>query len=59
LREGWRIIRKRMTVEETGGGGGGDVEWTYRLVDRVCTDSMAFVTAARFGVPDAIVARAT
>jgi len=47
-----------MTVEETGGGGGGDVEWTYRLVDRICTDSMAFAMAARFGVTDVIVARA-
>ena len=48
-----------MAVENTCGDHGGDVEWTYRLVDEVCTDSMAFVTAARFGVPDAIVARAT
>ena len=37
---------------------GGYVEWTYQLVDGVCTHSMAFVTAARFGVPDTIVARA-
>jgi len=59
LREGERIVRKRMVVEETGGGGGGDVEWTYRLVDRVCIDSMAFVTATWVGLPDAIVARAT
>ena len=47
-----------MAVEETDGGGGGDVEWMYRLVDGVCTDSMVFVTVARFGVLDAIVARA-
>jgi len=59
LREGGMIVRKRIAVEEIDGGGGGDVEWTYRLVDRVYTDSMVFVTAARFGVTDAIVARAT
>jgi len=53
------IVRKRIAVEEIDGGGGGDVECTYRLVDRVYTDSMVFVTAARFGVTDAIVARAT
>ena len=54
------VVRKRMAVEETGCGGGGvDVEWAYWLVDRVCTDSMTFVTAAQFDVPDAIVARAT
>ena len=48
-----------MTVEEIGSGGGRDVERTYRLADRVYTDSMAFAMAARFGVTDVIVTRAT
>ena len=32
--------------------------WTYRLADGVCTDSMALVTAAQFGLPDEVLARA-
>jgi DNA mismatch repair ATPase MutS len=33
-------------------------EWTYRLEDGVCTDSLALVTAERFGLPEEIIQRA-
>jgi len=33
-------------------------QWTYRLADGVCTDSMALVTAAQFGLPEDVLARA-
>jgi DNA mismatch repair ATPase MutS len=33
-------------------------EWTYKLEDGVCTDSLALVTAARFGLPHEIIRRA-
>jgi hypothetical protein len=32
--------------------------WTYRIEDGVCTDSMALVTAAKFGVPRKVLERA-
>uniref|UniRef100_A0A7S4QI71 GIY-YIG domain-containing protein n=1 Tax=Ditylum brightwellii TaxID=49249 RepID=A0A7S4QI71_9STRA len=35
-----------------------DVTWTYRLEDGVCTDSLALVTAAKFGLSDRILKRA-
>jgi len=35
-----------------------DVEWTYKLEDGVCTDSLALVTAARFGLPEDVLRRA-
>ena len=33
-------------------------QWTYRLTDGICTDSMALVTAAQFGLPEEVLARA-
>lgn len=33
-------------------------QWTYRFTDGVCTDSMALVTAAQFGLPEEVLARA-
>ena len=50
-----RIFTKRMAIEQTPDG---SCEWTYRLEDGVCTDSLALVTAARFGLPDDIIQRA-
>ena len=32
--------------------------WTYRVESGVCTDSLAYVTAAKFNIPPAIVERA-
>ena len=34
------------------------IRWTYKLMDGLCTDSHAIVTAARFGIPDGILQRA-
>jgi hypothetical protein len=50
-----RIITKRMAIEQTEEK---SYDWTYRLEDGVCTDSLALVTAARFGLPDEIIRRA-
>ena len=30
------------------------IRWTYKLMDGLCTDSHAIVTAVRFGIPDGI-----
>jgi hypothetical protein len=49
-----RISTKRMAIEQDEG----DYDWTYRLEDGVCTDSLALVTAARFGLPEEIIRRA-
>ncbi|CAJ1966258.1 unnamed protein product [Cylindrotheca closterium] len=49
-----RIANKRLALEEDDGS----YKWTYRLEDGVCKDSLALVTAARFGVPDEIIRRA-
>jgi len=38
---------------------GEDIEWTYKLEDGICTDSLALVTAAKFGLPESILRRAT
>ena len=46
-----RITRKRMVTEQ-------DFHWTYRMEDGVCRDSLALVTAARFGLPETIIRRA-
>jgi hypothetical protein len=35
-----------------------DFHWTYRMEDGVCRDSLALVTAARFGLPETIIRRA-
>ena len=44
------IYTKRMETAEG--------YWTYKLVNGVCTDSQAFKTAAKFGIPNAIIKRA-
>lgn len=49
-----RIINKRLAIEEQEGS----YEWTYLLEDGVCKDSLALVTATRFGLPEAIIRRA-
>lgn len=53
-----RIISKRMAVEYKDVGGEKVVEWTYKLEDGVCKDSMALVTAKKFGLPDEVIGRA-
>ncbi len=35
-----------------------DDSWTYKIVDGVCTNSQAFKTASKFGIPDRIIQRA-
>lgn len=49
-----RISTKRMAIEQDEDS----YDWTYRLEDGVCTDSLALVTAARFGLPEEIILRA-
>lgn len=49
-----RIIKKRLAIEEKDGS----YEWTYLLEDGVCKDSLALLTAARFGLPEEIIRRA-
>eukprot|EP00980_Cylindrotheca_fusiformis_P013448 scaffold3437_cov113-Cylindrotheca_fusiformis.AAC.15 len=49
-----RIINKRLAIEQQGGS----YEWKYLLEDGVCKDSLALVTAARFGLPEEIIRRA-
>lgn len=54
-----RIVNKRMAYEERRNGDAGpDYVWTYKLEDGHCTNSMALVTAAKFGLPDEILQRA-
>ena len=50
-----RILTKRMAIEESDDG---NYEWTYRMEDGTCTNSLALVTAARFGLPEEIIRRA-
>jgi hypothetical protein len=55
-----RIVMKRMAFEERQNGDDDpDYVWTYRLEDGYCTNSLALVTAARFGLPEDILQRAT
>ena len=74
LESGDRIVKKQMAIadkeykgnetDETGLILGSDslgrhhYKWTYRLTDGVCTDSLALVTAAQFGLPKEVLARA-
>lgn len=59
LRRRDRIKMKRMAImEQTAENGEADYKWTYRLEEGVCTDSLALVTAARFGLPKDILERA-
>jgi len=44
------IVKKTMETSKA--------SWTYKIVDGVCTDSMAFRTAAKFGIPERIIQRA-
>jgi hypothetical protein len=64
-----RINKKRMKIHDEDSGdikvddgssplSRRDYRWTYRLADGVCTDSMALVTAERFGLPSSVLARA-
>jgi hypothetical protein len=61
LRARDRIVLKRMAIRHDESDTGSDAdtyEWTYQLEDGVCTDSLALVTAERFGLPPDIIARA-
>ena len=55
-----RIVNKRMAIHERDRRGGelSQYCWTYRLEDGVCRDSMALVTAKRFGLPRHVIDRA-
>jgi DNA mismatch repair ATPase MutS len=55
-----RLHRRRMGMKYTHKTGDRLVypEWTYRLEEGVCTDSMAIVTARAFGLPDSLISRA-
>lgn len=55
LRSKGRIVKKRMGVHKCHLDGH---QWTYRLEDGVCTDSLALLTAARFGLPESVIQRA-
>ena len=52
-----RIIKKRMAIELSKDDKY-SYEWLYKLEDGVCTDSLALLTAARFGLPEEIIRRA-
>jgi hypothetical protein len=51
---------KRMAIHDRDEQGheSEDFRWTYRLEDGVCRDSMALMTASRFGLPESVLARA-
>jgi hypothetical protein len=54
-----RIVKKRMAVQNSSRNDDSELlEWTYRIEDGVCLDSMALITAARFGLPHDILQRA-
>ena len=55
-----RIVPKRMAMHDRDETGleSHSYRWTYRLEDGVYRDSMALMTAARFGLPESILARA-
>jgi len=54
-----RIKMKRMAFQERANGdGGSDYVWTYKMQDGFCSNSLALVTAAKFGLPDSILQRA-
>ena len=53
------IQMKRMTFDERlNGDTGPNYVWTYLLADGFCTNSLALVTAAKFGLPESILERA-
>ncbi|KAL9181559.1 hypothetical protein ACHAXT_010364 [Thalassiosira profunda] len=49
-----RLRKKRMAISEDGDL----LKWTYLLEDGVCTNSLALMTAAKFGLPESILKRA-
>ena len=54
-----RLSMKRMAFEERKkNNASSDYFWTYKMEDGFCTNSLALVTAAKFGLPDAILQRA-
>lgn len=50
-----RLRKKRMAIADDGRG---HLKWTYTLEDGVCTNSLALLTAAKFGLPESIIKRA-
>jgi predicted GIY-YIG superfamily endonuclease len=52
-----RLVQKRMAIHEQSFDGE-EYTWTYRLEDGVCTDSLALITAKKFGIPVNILKRA-
>lgn len=50
-----RLRKKRMAIMEDSQG---QLKWTYTLEDGVCTNSLALLTAAKFGLSDTIIKRA-
>ena len=52
-----RIQEKRMAINDDMALNG-NVSWTYQIENGVCTESMALVTAARFGLASKILNRA-
>ena len=58
LRCAERISYKRMKVPELASGEEFDGDWSYLLEDGICTDSLALLTASRFGLSDSIIKRA-
>ena len=60
LQSGNRVVNKRMAIHKklSTGEESSQYYWTYRLEDGVCTDSMALVTAERFGLPTNVIERA-
>jgi len=54
-----RIVTKRIKIDRSEAKNGfTNYEWTHKLEDGMCKDSMALVTAERFGLPDEIISRA-
>lgn len=55
-----RIFMKRMAFEEYTNDetSATDYVWTYKMEDGFCTNSLALVTAAKFGLPESILQRA-
>ncbi|KAL7551663.1 hypothetical protein ACHAWF_014847 [Thalassiosira exigua] len=50
-----RLRKKRMAISEDFLG---QPSWTYKMEDGVCTNSLALLTAAKFGLPGSILRRA-
>lgn len=50
-----RLRKKRMAISKDEEG---HLNWTYELEDGICTNSLALLTAAKFGLPASILSRA-